>query len=97
MAPTSDAASPPSGVASARRGLWTGIDHAATMGMELLAAILLYSALGWLLDGWLGTGPWLLAVGALVGNGAGLYLIWVRSGRMEAAARDQRTGGRRGD
>lgn len=56
------------------------------MGVELLAATLTWAALGWLLDRWLGTAPWFLAIGALVGNAAGIYLIWLRSGRMDAAA-----------
>jgi len=76
-----------------RVGLWKGIDQAHIMGVELMAAILTWAGLGYLLDRWLGTDPWFLAIGALVGNGAGIYLIWLRSSRMAAAddrARDQR-------
>jgi ATP synthase protein I len=60
-----------------------GADQASIMGMELVAAILTWSGIGWLVDRWLGTAPWFLVVGGLVGNAAGLYLIWLRSGRME--------------
>jgi F0F1-type ATP synthase assembly protein I len=74
---------PSAGVA--RRGLWSGIDQASVMGVELLAAILTWAGVGYLADRALGTGPWLLLVGSLVGYAAGLYLIWLRSGRMSAA------------
>lgn len=74
-----------SGVAptGATRRFWVGLDEASVMGTELIAAILTWSAIGWFLDQWLGTRPWLLVSGALIGNAAGLYLVWLRSGRME--------------
>lgn len=68
-----------------RRSAWRGVDESNVMGVELLAATLTWAGIGWLLDRWLGTGPWLLGVGALVGNAAGLYLVWLRSGRMDRA------------
>jgi F0F1-type ATP synthase assembly protein I len=66
-----------------RRSLWSGLDQATLMSNELLAALFTWSAIGWLLDRWLGTGPWLLVAGALIGNAAGLYLVYLRSSRME--------------
>lgn len=93
MTSTTDAATRARPVESSRRGLLTGVDHAATMGMELVAGILLYAGLGGLADRWLGTGPWLLVVGALLGNGAGIYLIWLRSGRMHAEEQAKRARG----
>lgn len=77
-----------------RRGTWTGLDQASVMGVELVAAILTWAGIGWLLDRWLGTAPWLLAVGALVGNGAGLYLVWLRGGRLAARETTEATGAR---
>lgn len=68
-----------------RRGAWTGLDQASVMGVELMAAILTWAGIGFLIDRALGTAPWFLAIGALVGNAAGLYLIWLRSARMNAA------------
>jgi ATP synthase protein I len=67
-----------------RRGSWTGLDQASVMGVELLAATLTWAGVGWLVDRWLGTAPWFLAIGALIGNGAGLYLVWLRGSRMQA-------------
>jgi F0F1-type ATP synthase assembly protein I len=81
----SDAAARPGGLASGRRELWSGVDHANIMSIELLAAILTWTAIGWFVDRALGTAPWFIVIGGLVGNFAGLYLIWLRSNRMEAA------------
>ncbi len=87
MAPTTDAAARPATPRAHRRELWRGLDHSFVMGLELMSAVLLYGGAGYLLDRWLGTGPWLFGVGALLGNAAGLYLIWVRSAGMDAANR----------
>lgn len=46
---------------------------------EFLAAILTWAGIGWLLDRWLGTDPWLLIGGAVLGNSLGIYLLWIRS------------------
>lgn len=69
-----------------RQGLWSGLDQASIMGTELMSAILTWTGVGWLADRWLGTTPWLVVVGAMVGNAAGLYLVWLRSGRMDGFA-----------
>jgi F0F1-type ATP synthase assembly protein I len=68
--------------ASQRRQAWRGLDHGAVMGVELITAVLMWAGIGWLIDRWLGTGPWFFAIGALIGNAAGLYLIWLRAERM---------------
>jgi F0F1-type ATP synthase assembly protein I len=85
-----DAAARTDALRGGRRAAWKGVDEASVMGVELLAAILTWAGIGWLLDSWLGTGPWLLAVGAFVGNAAGIYLIWLRSSRMDEADRRSR-------
>jgi ATP synthase protein I len=90
-APDPDAALRPYGARATRRAAWTGLDRSALMGMELLAAILTWGAIGWFVDRWLGTAPWLFGVGTMVGFAAGLYLVWLRSGRdqeRDVAARD---------
>jgi ATP synthase protein I len=48
-------------------------------GMAYAAAFTLFAAVvsgligGWLLDRWLGTGPWLLVAGIVLGSAAGFY------------------------
>jgi F0F1-type ATP synthase assembly protein I len=70
---------------AARRGAWNGLDQSSVMGVELISATLLWAGIGWFIDSRLGTAPWFLAIGALVGNFAGVYLIWLRGGRMDAS------------
>lgn len=53
------------------------------MSMELLAGILVWGGIGWLVDGWLGTRPWLFVIGVLLGFGAGLYLVLLRAHALE--------------
>ena len=53
------------------------------MTVELVTATLVWFGIGWLLDRLLGTMPWFMFAGALLGNWAGLYLIWLRGQRSE--------------
>lgn len=64
--------------------MWRGLDHAHMMQLELIVAVGLWGGVGWLVDRTLGSAPWGTVVGALVGYAAGLYLVWLRSQRMDA-------------
>jgi F0F1-type ATP synthase assembly protein I len=83
------------GRADAARQTWTGIDQSSVMTVELVSAVLLYGGLGWLLDRWLGTDPWLMGAGVLVGFAAGLYLVWIRSGAQQRRQDEARAALRR--
>jgi ATP synthase protein I len=48
-----------------------GIAYAA--GITLFASVAAFTGVGWLLDRWLGTDPWFLIGGILVGSAGGLY------------------------
>jgi F0F1-type ATP synthase assembly protein I len=50
----------------------------------LVAGVLFYGAVGWLLDQWLGT-RFLVAAGVLVGGALGTYLMIVQLNRLTAA------------
>ena len=49
----------------------SGIAYAAAL--NLFACVIGVSGVGWLLDRWLGTAPWCLAGGVVVGAAAGFY------------------------
>ena len=49
----------------------SGFAYAA--GIALFASVVSFVALGWFLDKWLGTQPWLLIGGILLGSAAGLF------------------------
>jgi len=65
------------------RSSMVGLDHSSIMAVELIAAFLTWGGIGWLVDAWLGTAPWGLLIGSLIGMAAGLYLIYLRASRME--------------
>lgn len=46
-----------------------------SVGLEFMVAIALFGAIGWALDRWLGTDPWLLLVGCGVGFAVGLWVM----------------------
>ncbi|TMA29299.1 MAG: AtpZ/AtpI family protein [Deltaproteobacteria bacterium] len=43
---------------------------------QLAGSLALWTLIGWFLDGKLGTGPWLLVTGSLLGIGLGFYLFF---------------------
>ncbi len=49
----------------------TGLAYAAAL--SLFAAVVSGLIIGWLLDHWLGTRPWLLVLGIVLGAAAGFY------------------------
>lgn len=56
----------------------------------LASGVLVYGALGWALDTWLGT-SWLVLMGILAGAGLGIYLTWARFNRPRPHERLDRT------
>jgi F0F1-type ATP synthase assembly protein I len=52
-------------------------------GMDLAVAVLLFVLLGYKLDDWLGTKPWLVLVGALLGMLVGFYSLYKRVQRIQ--------------
>jgi len=62
------------------------------LGCTFAAAVFLFMAGGWLLDGWLGTTPLLSVVGALVGAALGTISIY-RSLLLKSRTDDSPRGG----
>lgn len=46
------------------------------VGVELVSALVVAIGIGWGLDYWLGTKPWLLALFVPIGGAAGVLNVW---------------------
>ena len=64
----------------------SGLSGAIRLTTEMVAALAVGGFGGWLLDGWLGTRPWLLLVFLVLGGAAGALNAYRAAIRM---ARDQ--------
>ncbi len=68
---------------SSRREFYADMDSGWVMVVELVTATFLWGGIGWLLDSWLSTGPWIMSFGFVVGFVTGFYLVYLRSmGRL---------------
>ena len=59
------------------------------MGLELVGAIGTMAVIGWLLDKWLGTEPWLVMAGLLTGLVAGMYRFFKTALSVTKSSRDE--------
>jgi len=76
----------PTTTRSSWRSAMRGLDQASIMSVELIAGILTWGGLGWLVDRWLQISPWGIIIGGMIGYAAGLYLVILRSRQMEGYA-----------
>ncbi len=60
------------------------------IAVELVAALVVGAVMGWLLDGWLGTRPWLLVVFILLGAAAGVLNVYRTAQELDRAAKARR-------
>ena len=67
---------PPRHVPPPKQGEIAGWYRMSAVGTEFIAAIGGMALLGWFLDRWLGTAPWLLLIGCGVGFAVGLWLMY---------------------
>lgn len=54
----------------------TGVGLAFRIGTELVAGLVVGVGIGWLLDYWLGTKPWLMVLFFFLGSGAGILNVY---------------------
>lgn len=54
----------------------SGLGFAMRVGVEIVAALIVGVAIGYFLDQWLGTKPWLMLVGFVLGSAAGLLGVY---------------------
>jgi ATP synthase protein I len=63
------------------------------VALEMIAAFIGGGAIGWFLDRWLGTSPWMLIIWVILGFAAGIRSAYRVTKMAERAAEDDRTGG----
>ena len=64
----------------------SGWNRGMRLGSEFIAAILVGTGIGYLLDTWLKTGPWLMLVMLMVGFAAGVLNVVRSANEMNKAA-----------
>lgn len=57
------------------------------IAVELLAAVMVGTGIGWALDIWLGTRPWLLIVFFVVGSAAGFLNVYRTAKELDERAK----------
>ena len=62
-----------------RREPGPDLDTGWIVTVEFMSAIAVWMGIGWLLDRWLGTDPWLMLAGAALGFVLGMYLAFLRA------------------
>lgn len=60
---------------------WRGVGDAWAITSTLLAGMIAWGAVGYLLDRWMGFRGLFLPIGMIVGVGASIYLVYVRYGK----------------
>jgi F0F1-type ATP synthase assembly protein I len=76
--------------------------EAGSLAFSFVALVLVFTGLGYVLDRWLETGPWLMVAGVFVGAGLGfVYLVFIlfagsprRGGRKDENRDDEGPEGR---
>jgi ATP synthase protein I len=66
-------------------GLQSGMSGVGAMlriGIEMVSAVAVGFGIGWLLDSWLGTKPWLMILFFFMGSAAGILGVFRATGRI---------------
>ena len=66
---------------SEKRGSFMG--SAFKLGTELVAAVGVGTIIGFILDGWFGTKPWLIIIFFFLGTAAGMLNVFRTANRMQ--------------
>lgn len=81
-------AKPPAPADAEHGWVRAGENVGTTMVADLISATLVWAGIGWLVDRWLGSGPWLMVGGLLLGHALGFYSLWLRSAAVFASGSD---------
>jgi ATP synthase protein I len=68
----------------------TAFGVALRAGVELVAGLVVGGGIGWLLDRWFGTGPFLLVLFFFLGSGAGMLNVFRLARRINRLGPDDR-------
>ncbi|MFN4283063.1 MAG: AtpZ/AtpI family protein [Alphaproteobacteria bacterium] len=60
----------------------SGMGLMLRIGIEMVSAVAVGTGIGWLLDEWLGTRPWLMIPLFLLGSAAGIMNVYRATGRL---------------
>jgi ATP synthase protein I len=66
-----------------RPDAWSGYGTAWAVTGTLLAGILVWGGVGYVVDRLAGTAPLFLAIGLVLGAAGGIYLVYLRFGRED--------------
>lgn len=58
---------------------WSGMGEAWSYLSYIIAGVAVWGLIGYGLDSWMGTRPVFFVIGALVGNFAGIYLVYLKA------------------
>lgn len=58
--------------------VWHGLESGWSAVASIISGVVVWGGLGWLADRAFGTWPVLFVAGALVGNFAGIYLLYLK-------------------
>ena len=53
------------------------------MTADIVTGTFLFGGVGWLIDRWLGTEPWVMVGGFIIGHGMGIYAAMLHMKRMQ--------------
>ena len=67
----------------------SGISQGFTESGSLIGSVLAGWLLGYLIDLWLGTSPWFVVIGILLGSYSGFMRMWHYSKKMEEDPRER--------
>ena len=67
---------------SKETGLFSAVGTASVIGLHMVSGVLVGGVIGYFLDEWLGTGPWLKLVFFVLGVAAGFYNVYLDTKRL---------------